>query len=154
MYLSLGFPLRDLAERFNIHRTTAGRIISTWTHFLYCMLGSERLWVPPEIVRAHLPPEFAAFSDIQVVLDCSEVFSQTPSSLLLQSEVFSTYKSHTLQGHGVHGTPRCCHLRVWTVCRLHEGSRDLQAVRDCEAVEACYGDHGGQRICCGQPCSL
>jgi hypothetical protein len=95
MYLSVGFPLGDLAEWFNIHRTTAGWIISTWTHFLYCLLGSKRLWVPPEIVRAHLPPEFAAFSDTQVVLDRTEIFCQTPSSLLLQSELFSTYKSHT-----------------------------------------------------------
>ena len=85
----------DLAERFDIHRTTASRIISTWTHFLYCLLGSKRLWVPPEVVRAHLPPEFAGFSDTQVILDCTEIFCQTPSSLLLQSEVFSSYKSHT-----------------------------------------------------------
>ncbi|XP_055034355.1 uncharacterized protein [Paramisgurnus dabryanus] len=95
MYLSVGFPLNDLAERFSIHRTTASRIISTWTHFLYCLLGSQRLWIPPEVVRAHLPPEFADFSDTQVVLDCTEIFCQTPSSLLLQTEVFSTYKSHT-----------------------------------------------------------
>ncbi|KAF4115362.1 hypothetical protein G5714_002851 [Onychostoma macrolepis] len=107
MYLSVGFPLRDLAERFSIHRTTAIRIISTWTHFLYCLLGSQRLWIPPEIVRAHLPTEFAAFSDTQVILDCTEIFCQTPSSLLLQSEVFSTYKSHTtfkaMIGMGPHG---------------------------------------------------
>ncbi|XP_041953724.1 uncharacterized protein LOC121713279 [Alosa sapidissima] len=107
MYLSVGFPPRDLAERFSIHRTTASRIISTWTHFLYCLLGSQRLWIPPEVVRAHLPVEFAAFSDTQVILDCTEIFCQSPSSLLLQSEVFSTYKSHTtfkaLIGMAPHG---------------------------------------------------
>ena len=95
MYLSVGFPLRDLAERFSIDHPTASRIISTWTHFLYCLLGSKRLWIPPEIVRAHLPPESAAFPDTQVILDCTEIYCQTPSSLLLQSDVFSTYKSHT-----------------------------------------------------------
>ncbi|KAK0146645.1 THAP domain-containing protein 2 [Merluccius polli] len=94
MYLSVGLPLRDLAERFSVHRSTASRIVSTLTHFLYTLLGSQRLWIPPEVVRAHLPPEFAAFPDTQVVLDCTEIFCQTPSSLLLQSEVFSTYKSH------------------------------------------------------------
>ncbi|XP_033970202.1 uncharacterized protein LOC117469856 [Trematomus bernacchii] len=94
MHLSVGLHLRDLAERFGIHRTTVSRIISTWTHFLYQLLGSQRLWIPREVVRAHLPPEFSAFPDTQVVLDCTEVFCQTPSSLLLQSEVFSTYKSH------------------------------------------------------------
>ncbi|KAK5924926.1 hypothetical protein CgunFtcFv8_017498 [Champsocephalus gunnari] len=94
MHLSVGLHLRDLAERFGIHRTTVSRIISTWTHFLYQLLGSKRLWIPREVVRAHLPPEFSAFPDTQVVLDCTEVFCQTPSSLLVQSEVFSTYKSH------------------------------------------------------------
>ncbi|XP_033998055.1 uncharacterized protein LOC117492030 [Trematomus bernacchii] len=94
MHLSVGLHLRDLAERFGIHRTTVSRIISTWTHFLYQLLGSQRLWIPREVVRAHLPPEFSAFPNTQVVLDCTEVFCQTPSSLLLQSEVFSTYKSH------------------------------------------------------------
>lgn len=94
MHLSVGLPLRDLAERFDIHRTTASRIIATWTHFLYNLLGSQRLWIPRETVRAHLPPEFSAFPDTQVVLDCTEIYCQTPSSLLLQSEVFSTYKSH------------------------------------------------------------
>ncbi|XP_063760850.1 uncharacterized protein LOC134878620 [Eleginops maclovinus] len=94
MHLSVGLPLRDLAERFGIHHTTVSRIIATWTHFLFNLLGSKRLWIPREVVRAHLPPEFSAFPDTQVVLDCTEIFCQTPSSLLLQSEVFSTYKSH------------------------------------------------------------
>ena len=119
MYLSVGFPLRDLAERFNIHRTTAGRIITTWTHFLYCLLGSKRLWVPPEVVRAHLPPEFAAFADTQVVLDCTEIFCQTPSSLLLQSEVFSTYKSHATFKAMVGMAP---HGAVTFVSGLYAGS--------------------------------
>lgn len=95
MHLSVGLPLRDLANRFRIHPSTASRIIATWTHFLYYLLGSTRLWIPPEEVKAHLPPEFALFPDTQVVLDCTEIYCQTPSSLLLQSEVYSTYKSHT-----------------------------------------------------------
>ncbi|CAM4275411.1 unnamed protein product [Leuciscus chuanchicus] len=95
MHLSVGLHLRDLAKRFNIHTTTASRIITSWTHFLYYLLGSIRLWIPPEKVKAHLPPEFALFPDTQVVLDCTEIFCQTPSSLLLHSEVYSPYKSHT-----------------------------------------------------------
>ncbi|XP_052464697.1 uncharacterized protein LOC128021486 [Carassius gibelio] len=95
MHLSVGLPLRDLAERFGVHRTTASRIIVTWTHFLYNLLGSIRLWIPKEVVRALLPPEFADFPDTQVVLDCTELYCQTPSFLLLQSEVFSNYKSHS-----------------------------------------------------------
>ncbi|KAG5273005.1 hypothetical protein AALO_G00171710 [Alosa alosa] len=95
MHLSAGLDLRDLAIRFRIHSSTASRIITTWTHFLYHLLGSIRLWIPPEEVKAHLPPDFSFFPDTQVVLDCTEIYCQTPSSLLLQSEVYSTYKSHT-----------------------------------------------------------
>ncbi|CAM4510210.1 unnamed protein product [Leuciscus chuanchicus] len=95
MHLSIGLSLRDLANRFGIHRTTVSRIITTWTHFLYHLLGSIRLWLPKEVVQAHLPPEFSQYADTQVVLDCTEIFCQTPSSLVLQSEVFSNYKSHT-----------------------------------------------------------
>ena len=60
-------------QRLSIHRTTASRIISTWTHILYCALQSQHLWIPPEIVRAHLPPESEAFSDTQVFLDCTVI---------------------------------------------------------------------------------
>ncbi|KAK7929054.1 hypothetical protein WMY93_005449 [Mugilogobius chulae] len=95
MYLSVGLYPQDLAERFGIHRTTVSRIIATWTNFLYELLGKKRLWLPQEVVQAHLPPEFAAFPDTQVVLDCTEIYCQTPSDLLLQSEVYSTYKSHS-----------------------------------------------------------
>lgn len=107
MHLSVGLPLRDLAERFDIHHTTARRVIATWTHFLYYLLGSQHLWIPRETVRAQLPPEFSAFPDTQVLLDCTEIFCQTPSSLLLQSEVFSMYKSHAtfkaMTGMAPHG---------------------------------------------------
>ena len=96
MYLSVGFPLRDLAERLNFHRTTAGRIISTWTHFLYCLLESKHLWVHPEIVRAHLPPEFAAFSDTYVVLDYTEIFSVRCHPLCSFRVRFSRSTNHTL----------------------------------------------------------
>ena len=62
--------------------------------------------------------------------------------------------AHYSQGHDWHGISRCCYLCVWTVSRLYEWLRDLQAVWDCKAAEARYGDHGGQSVCCGQPCSL
>ena len=51
MHLSVGLPLRDLANRFSIHRTTVSRIITSWTHFLYQLLGSIRLWIPPEVSK-------------------------------------------------------------------------------------------------------
>uniref|UniRef100_A0A9J8C0T4 Uncharacterized protein n=1 Tax=Cyprinus carpio carpio TaxID=630221 RepID=A0A9J8C0T4_CYPCA len=94
VHLSVGLKQRDLAHRFNIHQSTVSRIITTWANFLYTVLGSVRIWMSEEEVKAHLPNEFQDYPDTQVLIDCTELRCQTPSSLLLQSEVFSTYKSH------------------------------------------------------------
>lgn len=94
VYLSLGLEQRDLAHRFNIHESTVSRIITTWANFLYTILGSVRIWMSEEAVKAHLPSEFQDYPDTQVVIDCTELRCQTQSSLLLQSEVFSAYTSH------------------------------------------------------------
>lgn len=94
MHLALGLKQKDLAHRFYVHQTTVSRIITTWANFLYFLLGSLRIWLPKETVQAHLPEEFNNYRDTQVILDCTELRCQTPSSLLLQSEVFSSYKSH------------------------------------------------------------
>lgn len=94
VHLSVGLKQQDLAHRFNIHQSTVSRIITTWANFLYTILGSVRIWMSEEEVKAHLPNEFQDYPDTQVVIDCTELRCQTPSSLLLQSEVFSTYKSH------------------------------------------------------------
>ncbi|CDQ92429.1 unnamed protein product [Oncorhynchus mykiss] len=95
-HLSLGLKQKDLTHRFSIHQSTVSRIIISWTNFLYCLLGSARIWIPKETIKAHLPPEFKDYPDTQVVMDCTELCCQTPSSLLLQSEMFSSYKSQYL----------------------------------------------------------
>ena len=94
IHLALGLKQKDLAHRFQVHQTTVSRIITTWANFLYQVLGSVRIWLPKEQVRAYLPEEFESFRGTQVILDCTELRCQTPLSLLLQSEVFSNYKSH------------------------------------------------------------
>ncbi|XP_026114965.1 uncharacterized protein LOC113093359 [Carassius auratus] len=107
MHLALGLKQKDLGHRFQVHQTTVSRIITTWANFLYFVLGSVCIWMPKEKVRAHLPEEFHQFRDTQVILDCTEIRCHTPSSLLLQSEVFSNYKSHctfkALVGMAPHG---------------------------------------------------
>lgn len=107
MHLALGLKQKDLGHRFQVHQTTVSRIITTWANFLYFVLGSVCIWMAKEQVRAHLPEEFHQFRDTQVILDCTEIRCQTPSSLLLQSEVFSNYKSHctfkALVGMAPHG---------------------------------------------------
>ncbi|XP_076867640.1 uncharacterized protein LOC143518768 isoform X2 [Brachyhypopomus gauderio] len=99
VHLSVGLKERDLGHRFNIHPSTVSRIISTWTNYLYTLLGSECIWLSPEDVKKNLPSEFQDYPDTQVILDCTELRCQTPSSPHLQSEMYSAYKSHcTMKG--------------------------------------------------------
>ncbi|KAM6974332.1 uncharacterized protein LKV04_015974 [Tautogolabrus adspersus] len=92
-------PARDLADRYGVHQSTVSRIITTWSHFLYTVLGSVRTWIPEEKIRENLPAEFKDYADTTVILDCIELRCQCPTSPLLQSEVFSAYTSHcTLKG--------------------------------------------------------
>ncbi|XP_041667986.1 uncharacterized protein LOC121525865 [Cheilinus undulatus] len=104
VFLSVGLKERDLAHRFNIHQSTVSHIIAAWTSFLATLLGSVCIWLTPAEVQAHLPEEFREFPDTQVILDCTELRCQTPSSLL-QSEMYS--KSHctmkALVGIAPHG---------------------------------------------------
>lgn len=105
--MSVGLKDRDLAHRFSIHQSTVSRIIATWTSFLATALGSLCIWLTPAEVQAYLPEEFRDFPDTQVILDCTELRCQTPSSPLLQSEMYSAYKSHctmkALVGIAPHG---------------------------------------------------
>lgn len=87
-HLSTGPSLSDLSQRFGIESAAVSGVISSWTHFLYRLLGSQRLWIPPEAVRAHLPPEFSAFSDTQVVLHCVQIFCRARVPLRLQGSAF------------------------------------------------------------------
>ncbi|XP_019200725.1 uncharacterized protein LOC109194622 isoform X1 [Oreochromis niloticus] len=95
-YLATGCTQRELCHKFNIHRATVSRILVSWPNFLYTLLGSVSIWMAPGRVRANCPADFSGtYKNTQVILDCTEMRCQTPSSLLLQSEVFSTYKLHS-----------------------------------------------------------
>ncbi|XP_059377116.1 uncharacterized protein LOC132113336 [Carassius carassius] len=98
-YLALGLKQRDLAERYGVHQSTVSRIILTWSNFLFSVLGSQCIWMTQDKIKEHLPSEFEDYPDTTTILDCTELRCQTPSSPLLQSEVYSNYKSHcTLKG--------------------------------------------------------
>ncbi|KAJ8364957.1 hypothetical protein SKAU_G00137880 [Synaphobranchus kaupii] len=76
-HLAAGLSLRELTLRFDIHCSTVSRIIATWTNFLN-VLGAVCLWMTPAAVRTCLPPEFSRYQDTQVVIDCNELYCQTP----------------------------------------------------------------------------
>lgn len=123
-YLSLGLMQKDLAHRFRIHQSTVSRIINTWANFLYTVLGAVGIWLG-ETIKAHPPEVFQDYADTQVILDCTELSCQTPNSLLLQSEVFSSYKSHCTFKGLIGMAPRGA---VTFISSLYQGSISVKEI--------------------------
>ena len=51
-------------------------------------------WPAQDAVSARLPSQFARYPKTRVIIDCTEVFIQRPSSLQSQLLTFSAYKHH------------------------------------------------------------
>ena len=86
----------DLAVAFRVSAPTVSRTVITWANFLYFTLGRLPTWPTRAQIQRHMPTCFQEiYPNVRVILDCTEIFVETLSSLVLQSEVFSSYKSHT-----------------------------------------------------------
>ena len=86
---------KDLGDRFGLHPSSVSRIITTWINFLYHTLKQLPIWASREVVTRTMPACFKAhYPQTRVIIDCTEVFIQMPSSFRAQSQTYSTYKSH------------------------------------------------------------
>ncbi len=84
----------DLAVRFGVSDSTVSRKLLTWTTLLYQILGSLPLWLSRDDVKQSMPPCFRSeFPSTRVIIDCTEIPTQYASSLVLNSQLYSTYKS-------------------------------------------------------------
>lgn len=91
-----GFFEDDLAVRFDVSQATVSRILITWANYLYFMLGSLPIWPNRDTIVQNMPECFlSTFPKTRVILDCTEIKVQTPSSKVLNSEIYSSYKSHS-----------------------------------------------------------
>jgi hypothetical protein len=86
----------DLADKFNISVSTVSRIVITWANFLYTILGKDRIWPSRAKIQKCMPSDFRKhFPNTRVILDCTEIYTQNPSSLVLKSKLYSNYKSRS-----------------------------------------------------------
>ena len=92
--LKLGSFDVDLGDKFGVSASTVSRITTTWANFLYVILGSIPLWPSRKLVDDNMPQIFEQYPKTRVILDCTELFVQAPSSLNLNSELYSHYKGH------------------------------------------------------------
>ena len=94
--LRQGFAEEHLAHLFQVSVSTVSRIFITWINFMYVRLGQINIWPTLEVVNETMPEDFKhKYSSTRVIIDCTEVRYQMPSSLHLNGELFSNnYYKH------------------------------------------------------------
>ena len=94
--LRQGFHEKHLAFLFGISLPTVSRIFISWINFMFLRFGIINIWPSREEVDKTMPEDFKVkYPKTRVILDCTEIKCQMPSSLLLNSRLFSSYKNHT-----------------------------------------------------------
>ncbi len=129
-----GLLERDIAHRFNISQSHVSPVWVTWLYFLYRQLRSIPIWPSKEFVQATMPESFKnSYPHTRVIIDCTELFIETPSQPRSQSATFSTYKNHNT-GKGLIGiSPRG---DLTFVSELYAGNTsDIMADRGFEIEE-------------------
>ena len=92
--LRQGFREEHLSHLFQISTSTVSRIFITWINFMYLRLGQLNIWPTRRVINETMPEDFKKkYSSTRVVIDCTEVRCQMPSSLHLNGELFSNYKT-------------------------------------------------------------
>ena len=91
----LGLLQEDLAWRFQVSDTTAPKVITTWVKLFSKEFGCLIICPSKGQICATPPVCFKnIYLKTKVIINCTEMFAQTPSSLEVQSLLWSEYKHH------------------------------------------------------------
>lgn len=95
--LRLNLSFTFLAYYFGVHVTTVSRIFHHCINVMYTRLvPSLVFWPDREELRLTLPYVFrrSKFNKCTCIIDCFEIFTEKPRSLLASAQSYSSYKSH------------------------------------------------------------
>jgi hypothetical protein len=94
MKLRLGLLSKDLAKRFDISETLCSRIVLACLRA--CSIALKCLVYMPdaETLISTKPERFRNLPDLNSIIDCTELFIETPKDLYQQSATWSDYKHH------------------------------------------------------------
>ena len=84
-------PTEHLTVSFNLSSSSISRILITWIDFLHSQLGILPIWASKETVVKTMPYCFKSKYPIKIIiLDCTELFIEIPTSYRSQSSIFSS----------------------------------------------------------------
>ena len=92
--LKLGLFNKDLATRFNISLSTVTKIFKTWINTIYLRLGSMKLFPHRDVITQNMTKDFQKqYPCTMLIIDCTELKIEMPSSLIRKSQTYSDDKS-------------------------------------------------------------
>ena len=87
-----------MSVRFNLSTSYISRILITWIDFLYSQLRMLPIWALKNTVVETMPTcSKEYYPSTRVILDCTEIFIEIPTSYRSQSVTFSNYKHHNAE---------------------------------------------------------
>lgn len=96
MRLRLGLLVEDLAFRFKVAPSTVTMTFTTWIRLMAKELDWLIVWPDKGVIKRELPESFRRlYPKVRCIIDCTEVFTETPSALDIQAILWSEYKHHT-----------------------------------------------------------
>lgn len=130
MKLRQNFDLKELAFKFQVPERTVSTIFNSWIDFMYGRLGSMSIWPHRDSITENMPDNYRAeFPTTFAILDATEIKTEKPTSLLLQSQTYSNYKSANTLKCLIACDPRGAIIFVST---LYTGSiSDQELFRQC-----------------------
>ena len=94
--LRRGIDEAMLADLYFVSLSTVSRVLHHMINYLYLRLGSIPIWPTVDSVKKHMPQAFTdLYPNTLLVMDATEVKCEVASSLPLQTQLYSAYKSHT-----------------------------------------------------------
>ena len=149
VWLKNGLSLELTSWLFDSNKSTVSRIIITWINYLYFTLGAIPIWPTRSQIQDSMPESFRkTYPKTRCIIDCTELFCQSPSSLKTQSSLYSHYKHHATYKGLVGISPSGA---ITFISQLYDGSisdKDIVAKsglldpRLWESGDSCMADRG------------
>jgi len=91
--LHSGLSELDLANRFDVSKSSVSRITNTWINLMYHSLKAIERYPSWHIVQKYMPEAFKDYPNTRIIIDATEFPIERPSSLMSQACTFSSYKN-------------------------------------------------------------
>ena len=95
MRLRLRLLLEDLSSRFGVTASFTSRCFQKWLEVMYHRLNFLIKWPLREVIKENMPSTFKQlYPNCICIIDCSEIFIETPKKYEARSITYSNYKRH------------------------------------------------------------